>query len=326
MYLKPFGESNAKISTYEDAPNNPRYGLPLLYDVGVLDMASKASSVVKVHYSRMLHILDDTLESEVVGIPRLEAVFNRLMDLEKLVGGDAEMFWRGARPGYQGKVEQDYQMTDDAKTDLKEQVDEYENNLRRIIVNEGVDLQALEQQVSDPHNHVDVQLQMISAVTGIPKRILTGSERGELSSGQDANEWKTFVQARREDHAEPDIIRPLIDRLIELGILPEPKETYKLKWLDLFSISEKERVEIGKGRATALREYMSNPMAEVIMPPKSFLDLCLGLSTDQIELIGKQRDEGLSDEEKELMEDIREIVTPTPEKEEITEKKETKDE
>jgi len=324
MYLKPFGESNAKISTYEDDPNNERYGLPLLYDVEVLDMASKASSVVKVHHSRMLHILDDALESEVLGIPRLEAVFNRLMDLEKLVGGDAEMFWRGARPGYQGKVDQDYQMTDDAKDDLKEQVDEYENNLRRIIVNEGVDLQALAQQIADPHNHVDVQLQMISAVTGIPKRILTGSERGELSSAQDSGEWKTFVQARREDHAEPDIIRPLIDRLIELGILPKPKETYKLKWLDLFSISEKERVEIGKGRATALREYMSNPMAESVIPPKAFMKEFLGFSADQIEQINKIRDEGLSEEEKAMMEEIREIVTPTPEKEE-PEKKETKD-
>jgi len=213
-------------------------------------------------------------------------------------------------------------MTDDAKTDLKEQVDEWENNLRRIIVNEGVDLQALEQQVSDPHNHVDVQLQMISAVTGIPKRILTGSERGELSSGQDANEWKTFVQARREDHAEPDIIRPLIDRLIELGILPTPKVTYKLKWLDLFSVSEKERVEIGKGRANALREYTSNPMAEAIIPPKAFMKEFLGFSADQIEQINKIRDEGLSDEEKELMEEIRELVNPTPVKEEPV-KKET---
>jgi hypothetical protein len=312
LYIKPFGEGNAKISTFEERPTNPRYGLPVLYDVQVLDMASKASSVVKVHHTRMIHILDDTLESEIYGIPRLEAVFNRLMDLEKLVGGDAEMFWRGARPGYQGKVDSDYQMTAEGRAELKEQVDEYENNLRRIIVNEGVDLQALAQQIADPKNHVDVQFQLISAVTGIPKRILTGSERGELSSAQDSGEWKTFVQARREDHAEPDIIRPFINRLIELGILSTPKETYKIKWLDLFSISEKERVEIGKGRANALREYASSPMAEAIIPPQAFLEKFLGLSKDDIELINKQRDEGLSEQEKELMKEIQAITNPTP--------------
>jgi len=312
-YIKPLGEGNAKISTYEENPTNARYGMPLLYDVEVMDAPSKVSKQIKVHYTRMIHLIDDGLQSEVYGIPRLEAVFNRLMDLEKLVGGDAEMFWRGARPGYQGKLDENYQMTDAARAILQDQVDEYENNLRRIFVNEGMDLKALETQISDPKNHVDIQLQMISAVTGIPKRILTGSERGELSSGQDANEWKTYVQARREDHAEPNIIRPFIERLIELKILTNPKDGYyRIKWLDLFSISEKERVEIGKARANALREYTYNPMAEEIIPPAAFLEFFLGLSAGQIELIGKMRDEGLTEEEKERMREIKEILNPAP--------------
>jgi hypothetical protein len=125
LYVKPFGENSAKIDTYEVNPSNPRYGMPLIYSVQVADVASGSSSTVRVHYSRMLHILEDHLESEVMGIPKLEAVFNRLYDLEKLVGGDAEMFWRGARPGYQGNVDKDYSMTQATKDDLKEQIDEY---------------------------------------------------------------------------------------------------------------------------------------------------------------------------------------------------------
>ena len=313
VYLKPFGEDSAKISTYETNPNSARYGFPVLYDVEGSEVESQSSTTIKVHYTRMVHILDDVLESEVLGIPRLEAVFNRLMDLEKLVGGDAEMFWKGARPGYQGMVDKDYQMTAESKADLKEQVDEFEHGLRRILVNEGIDLKSLAQQIADPSGHVDIQLSMVSAVTGIPKRILTGSERGELASTQDAGEWKTYVQARREDHAEPKIIRPFIKRLIELEILPSPSVNFRVKWLDLFSISEKERVEIGKGRANALREYSSNPMAEAIVPPKAFMEYFLGLAPGQIELIDKMRAQGLSEEEKELMEEIREITNPTPE-------------
>jgi hypothetical protein len=117
---------------------------------------------------------------------------------------------------------------------------------------------------------------MISAVTGIPKRILSGSERGELASTQDSGEWKTYVQSRREDHAEPRIIRPFIDRLIELGILPKPDKFYRIDWLDLFSVSEKERVDIGKARANAIREYTTNPMAEALIPADLFLETCLG--------------------------------------------------
>jgi hypothetical protein len=246
-----------------------------------------------------------------MGIPKLEAVFNRLYDLEKLVGGDAEMFWRGARPGYQGNVDKDYTMTQTTKDDLKEQIDEYENGLRRILINEGIDLKELAQQIADPTGHVDMQLTMISAVTGIPKRILSGSERGELASTQDTGEWKTYVQSRREDHAEPHIIRPFTDRLIELKVLPKPKSgDYKVDWLDLFSISEKERVEIGKSRANAIREYTTNPMAESVIPPDAFFEFCLGLSQGQIDLIKKQLGAGLSEEQKKLMEEIQDITAP----------------
>ena len=313
MYVKPFGENSAKIDTYENDPSNARYGMPKIYTVEVADVTGDlaSTSTIKIHYTRVLHILEDHLESEVMGIPRLEAVYNRLMDIEKLVGGDAEMFWKGARPGYQGMVDKDYTMTTTTKEDLKDQIDEFDNNLRRILVNEGVELKALAQQIADPHNHFDIQLTCISAVTGIPKRILSGSERGELASTQDSGEWKTYVQSRREDHAEPHIVRLFADRLIELGILPTPESgDYQVDWLDLFSISEKERVEIGKARANAIREYTTNPGAEAIMPPRAFLEFCLGLSQAQIDLVMKMIDEGLSEEQKELWKELEEIVTP----------------
>jgi hypothetical protein len=312
-YIKPFGENSAKIETYVNSPKEERYGKPLMYNIEVADVASGNSSVIKVHYSRCIHILDDHLESEVMGIPRLEAVFNRLMDLEKLVGGDAEMFWRGARPGFQGMVDKDYQMTQTTKDDLKNQIDEYEHNLRRILINEGVDLKALAQQIADPKGHFDMLIACVSAVTGIPQRILAGSERGELASTQDTGEWKTYVQSRREDHAEPHIIQPFTDRLIELQILPKPDSgNYTVDWLDLFSISEKERVEIGKARANAIREYTTNPMAQMIVSPDEFKEYCLGYTQGQIDYSKKLIAAGISEEQKALAEEIDDL-TPKPE-------------
>jgi hypothetical protein len=300
MYVKPFSEKSAKISTYESDPKNERYGMPLLYEIEVADVSSGSSSTVKVHFSRVVHIVDGNLESEIIGTPRLEAPYNRLMDLEKLTGGSAEMFWRGARPGYHGKVDEGYTLSEAAKISFKDQVDEYEKDLRRFLVNEGIDINTLDQQVSDPSNHVDVQLTMISAVTGIPKRILSGSERGQLASTQDSGEWLAYVQGRREDHAEPRIVRPFVDRLIELEILPEPGEDYTIKWQDLFSISEKDRTEIGRIRATALREYTVNPMAQIIMPANAFLEKCLGFTTEEITLVSAMRDSEMDEETKEL--------------------------
>lgn len=314
LYVKPFGEESAKIKSYENNPSNDRYGKPKIYEVQVANVVGDftSSSTIQVHHSRMIHILEDHLESDVLGIPKLEAVFNRLTDIEKIVGGDAEMFWKGARPGYQGMVNENYTMTEATKNDLKDQIDEFDHNLRRILINEGVDLKALAQQIADPTPHVDVQLTLLSAVTGIPKRILSGSERGELSSAQDSGEWKTYVQSRREDHAEPHIIRPFTDRLIELKVLPKPAVRYMVDWLDLFSISEKDRVEIGKSRANALREYTTNPMAESVIPPDAFFEYFLGLSQSQIDLVKKQLSAGISTEQKDLMEEIKDITEPTP--------------
>jgi hypothetical protein len=117
LYVRPFGENTAKITTYDADPKSPRYGKPLMYTIESAEVneGSVQSSIAyaKVHYSRVIHITDGSLESDIFGTPVLESVFNHLMDLEKLVGGDAEMFWRGARPGYEGKVDKEYQMTDE---------------------------------------------------------------------------------------------------------------------------------------------------------------------------------------------------------------------
>ena len=309
MYVKPYSEKNAKIDSYEKDPTNERYGLPLIYAIEIANADTKSSSSVKVHYSRVIHVTDDTLESEVEGIPRLEAVFNRLMDLEKIVGGDAEMFWRGARPGYQGKVDPEFQMTTETKDDLLDQISEYEHDLRRVLVSEGVDLNALAQQIADPSPHFSVGISCISAVTGIPQRVLMGSERGELASSQDRGEWLAYIQARREDFAEPKIIRPLVDKLIELEILPEPAEEYDVKWQDLFSVSEKDRVDIGKARATALREYIQNPIATEVVTPKAFFWKFLGLTTEEITLIEEMNK---SEVDEELKASLDDIIHPEP--------------
>jgi len=310
LYIKPFGEETAKIDTWEDDPSNERYAMPLIYNIQVVDAASGKSNTIRVHHTRVIHITDDNLESEVYGTPRLEAVFNRLMDADKVVGGSAEMFWRGARPGFGGEIDKDFTMTPESKATVDEQFDEYEAGLRRFLLLEGIKIKGLDQQISDPSKNLDVILTCISAKTGIPKRILSGSERGELSSGQDAMEWKIYVQSRREDHAEPHIIYPLVERLMTYGILPTVVE-YTVDWLDLFSISEKDRVDIGQKRSESLRSYTTNPIAQAVVPTEAFFDLFLGLSTQQIDYMKKMVARGMSEDLKALMKEL-EDATPKP--------------
>lgn len=306
LYVKPLDEGSAKIVDWEKNTRNERYGLPTQYDITVTLPGGDAVAQIKVHHSRIVHIPAGTLlKSEIYGVPRLEPVFNRLKDLEKLVGASAEMFWKGARPGYQGIVDKDAHITAEQEAGLRDELDEFEHNLRRVFVNQGIEWKALAAQVSDPTAHVDVQIQMISAETGIPKRILTGSERGELASTEDKTSWLETVDSRRHEYAEPVIVRPFVDRMGKFGILPEPKESYSIQWSDLWAPSEKEKVDIGKVRATALKDYGAAGPGQEVLPPDAFLEFGLGFTKEQIEIINEMREAAVLEEEAEAAETER---------------------
>ena len=313
LWVKAFGEGSAASNTieYERNPASERYGQPNIYQVTIANTSTGGKEVIRVHYSRVIHVADGLLESEIEGTPRLQTVYNRLMDLEKLVGASAEMFWRGARPGYQGKVEKDTFLSQATKDDLKSQIDEYEHNLRRMILNEGITWDTLASQVADPEKHVLVQLQMVSAAKNIPLRILTGSEIGQLAGEQDRNNWYDHVNGRRAEFAEPWIIRPFVDRCIKYRVLPAPEDDYTVKWKPLWEQSDKDKAEVGKTRATAIKEYATNPGAESIVPPESFMRICLGLDDEQIALIEEEKKAAML-EEPEVEPELEPEPTPEP--------------
>ena len=240
----------------------------------------------------------------MAGYSRLKAVYNRLMDLEKIVGGSGEMFWRNARPGFQGEMQPDYTMSAAMEADLQDQLDEFDHNLRRFLVNEGIKFTPLTQPLEDPGPSVDIQIQMISAETGIPKRILTGSERGELASSEDRNNWFDLIQARREDFAEPVILRPLVERLMEFGALPVGGDSWTVEWEDLYAPSEKQKAEIGRVQTESLAKYVQGGV-DAIIPPESYMEFMLGMDRDRIDEILAKLDEYQVEEAKQAEEDAK---------------------
>lgn len=316
LYIRQVAESEVGIDKYEDNSANPRYGLPLLYSIKVgtvgtispagtqLTSITSPTKTISVHYSRVLHLVNNNLTSELEGTPKLKPIINNLIDLEKIMGGDAEMFWRGARPGYTAIAKDEYEMTPDAEEDLEGELNKYEHDLRRFISAKGVDIKALEQQVAQPKEHADIQLAAISAETGIPIRILIGSERGELASSQDSDEWKTLIKTRQEEDVEPTILRPFIEKCMELGILPKEEE-FNVMWEDPFSSSELSKVEMGKKRSEALKTYAESPFATDILVPKLAFKYLLGLNEEQVqEALEAMQEEAFS--EQDVMDKIKE--------------------
>ncbi len=304
LYVKPLGEGSTKVKSVEEDPTDERYGQPLLYQVDVKNLDTfqvdvQRTQTLLIHHSRVIHITGELLESEIYGAPVLQSVYNNLMDLDKVVGGSAEMYWRGARPGMQGKIDEDFAMTPKMEADLQAQIDEFEHNLRRMLINEGITFEQFAAQISDPTAATDVQIQMISAVTGIPKRILTGTERGELASTQDTEAFHALIVARRQEYAEPRIVRPFIDRCIEYKILPAlSAEKYMVQWEDPSALGVKEKAEVALTRAKALKEYGTAGIGQDVVPADAFALFFLGLEEDEIELLKELREVAQKEEEK----------------------------
>lgn len=229
MYIRAFDEALVNVASVESDPASPRVGQPNTYNVTLLDTrlrttqsAQLPTTTALVHWTRVIHVADNRMSSEVFGTPRMQSTWNRLVDLRRLYGGSAEMFWKGAFPGYSFETNPD--LTDatlDADA-MREEFFRYSSGLQRYLALQGVAAKSLAPQVADPSAHVKTQLEAISIALEVPMRIFMGSERGELASSQDSRSWNRRVMRRQNTYITPMIIRPTIDRLIALGALPEP--------------------------------------------------------------------------------------------------------
>ncbi len=286
LYLKPLDETVIEIKKKELDIASPRYGLPTMYNIQFQDGGLGAGSDLStkmVHWTRVLHIADKRLSSDVYGTPRMKGVFNRLLDVRKIVSGSGEMFWRGGYPGTFFNLADDIteDWDSDAEEAFKEQIKLYSEGMQRYIVGSGFkDVKTMAPQIADPKGHVEVQVDMITMSLGVPKRIFLGSERGELSSITDQSTWNKRVSKRQEGYVSPMLIRSFIDRMIIFGVLSEIKE-YKIKWPDLDAPSDKDKAEVAKSKTESFAKYVQGGVDELIAP-KEYLMKIHGMTEEEV--------------------------------------------
>lgn len=269
LYMQPYGQNSINISSFESNSQSPRFGLPLMYKLAIADpetlnfdgelsggsvILSTTGKNVDVHWSRILHVADAPLESDIIGTPRLQPVFNRLMDLEKIVGGSAEMFWLAGNRGLHLDVDKEMELTTEDAKALTDEVEEYQHELRRVMRTKGVKINSLGSDVASPKDNFGVQISLISASTGIPQRILLGAEAGQLASAQDRANWAERIDERRVDFAEAQILRPLINILSAANLLPIVSDI-EFIWPDAFVLSPLEQAETMAQKAKSVINF-----------------------------------------------------------------------
>lgn len=259
LFLKPLSEISAEIESFITDPTNPRFGMPNMYKVKANEQISQSLTgganpssfkEMRVHHTRIVHIVQDPLEDLVYGSPILEKVYNLLEDLLKVAGGSAETYWLNSRKGLQANVDKDMDLDQDDAQQLADMIEEYQHELRRVIRTRGVEIKDLGASMSDPRGTFELVTALLAGATGIPQRILVGSEAGQLASEQDRANWADRIDERRTEFAEPIVLDSIMDRLQEFNIIPEGDYTWE--WPDAFRMSPLERAQTMAQKARAV--------------------------------------------------------------------------
>ena len=286
LYLSCYGEAATEVSQWDTDVTSPRYGMPTLYTVRTASLSSMTVSgapthkkSMVVHWTRVLHLAEFLDEDEVYGTPRLVPVYNWLQDLEKTAGASAETFWYNSRPGLAMSADKDANFSSDQITNMQAQATEYEHQLRRMLALQGIELTQLTSPVADPGPNIEKLLDLIAGTCEIPKRILIGSERGELSSAQDENNFAARVNERSTNYAGPYIMKPFVQRMIDTGNVPAPQGEWGMDWPSAGQTPE-QAANVGLIRSNTLRNYITAPGSEVIVPPNEFRQHFLGLAPE----------------------------------------------
>jgi len=269
LFLNVFSEAHVEILNLSNNASDPRFGLPENYKVDLTSdlvetrRTSLKNKDVKVHYSRVIHIAESLLENDLFGRPRLQAIWNLLDDLDKVTGGAGESYWLIANRGLHLNLNDDTELTEPAEKAIEDEVAEYQHGLRRMMLTRGMELKQLGGADVDPRGVSDVLISLIAGTSEIPKRILLGSESAELASTQDRANWNERVFERQQSYGGPMVLRPIIDRFIDLGALPKPENGYTIEWPDLSALTKREQAEVALRMGAAVRNFKEQDIVSV---------------------------------------------------------------
>lgn len=309
-FLQAFPEYLCRVSSYDLESSSSRFMMPERYSVTFSDphevstgsSASESYTTEEVHHTRLVHLTDrwhTASSSRNYAIPRLRVVRDPILDYRKVRGSSAEMYYKGAffglHFGTHPQLGADVNFDVDAMRDMYE---EYQNGLQRGLFTKGMTADPLSPTVITPDPQALIQLQSVAMKLRCPLRKLLGNEIGDLASTDDKFYWNSRKKARQQGHSTPSLIAPVVNRLINLGCLPEPEmkdkksavapslprsspvETerdvntgkkkdsggYRVRWPDIATQTEKEKAEVLLIRTQAYVAYVAGNVMELIPP------------------------------------------------------------
>lgn len=259
-YFQAYAYDSVEIVEWERDKQSPRYGQPLIYQIsestrrGEQEKDNVKIQARRVHYTRIVHFNENSLDSPVEGMGALEPVFNRILDLDKAVGGSAEAYFRNARGKIAYEIDKDFASSllndKDARDTFDTNVEKFTNEWQDHTIAAGAKTRSITTAHHSPLDTVKVSLWEISGYTGIPIRILTGEGSGQLAGSEDQLALNQIIADRQRAHCAPKAME-VLQVLAAAGVL-QVDETWSVVFPQQQATTQKEQSEIDERRANVL--------------------------------------------------------------------------
>lgn len=256
LYFVPYAYDGIEIDGQINNLSDPRYGLPEFYNLsrlgrGDTDKDTKVKSI-KAHWSRIIHLNENALDSDIEGMGALEPIFNRILDLDKACGGSAEAYFRNAKGKIAFEIDPKFAASalnsTTGKNALQEGAEKFTNEYQDWIATSGGKVKGIDTPHDSPLDTVKVNLWTISGYSGYPLRILTGEGAGQLAGSEDQLAVNQITRDRQRGPCTG-----WLDRFFEIlqaaGMLKNLPEGYEIRFPVQEAATELQKAENGSKKA-----------------------------------------------------------------------------
>lgn len=246
VQMIPFYEGQLQVLDTESDPRSENYGMPTMYQFNSGNAGNrneKVSSSFSIHPDRIVIVSEDADNGGIYGMSALEAPYNSLMDLRKILGGGGEGFYNNSSQNivFDLKDGASAQSNAELLEKFNENYDEFiRNRFRRAMWTPGMEARTLDSNLIQPKEFFFNSLYDISASSKIPATILIGQQTGRLASSEDSRSFLSTINSRRQNFGT-ELIRDVLNWCIRYGILPSTR--YGIVWDDLLALSQNEKLD-----------------------------------------------------------------------------------
>lgn len=230
-------ECNVQSSDEDKKKDSSRYGLPVLYTLGIMSQKQ-----IKLHFSRAFHCATRLLGHPWKGLSVLEIIYDDMTVFRNERWGLGQTLFRYGS----GFPDVTVQGAKTADLDDLEESQHFKNLQARTYFLHSdkttLEFKGVAGRALNPEPYIAPVIESLSCGTGIPAAVLRGAQAGALT-GSEVNEREYFKFISSLQTLYEPMIWDLVDRLMETGQISKV-EDYKVVWLSGIELSEKDKAAV----------------------------------------------------------------------------------